>query len=75
MRSDRPRRPAAPLPGLDGSAAGPTVVRCGMCGRVLTTPSARRRGIGPECWHKVHGGPGVRAPGRFVVEQEPLPET
>lgn len=63
----------APLPGVDADAAGRTV-RCGMCGRKLRTREARRRGVGPECWGKVHAGPMVaRGPGRFEVEQDPLP--
>jgi len=28
--------------------------RCGRCGRTLTTPESLNRGIGPECWDKMH---------------------
>lgn len=30
--------------------------RCGRCGRLLTTPESIDRGIGPECWNKMHEG-------------------
>ena len=30
--------------------------RCGRCARTLTTPESVERGIGPECWEKMHGG-------------------
>lgn len=68
--------PDAPLPGLDdpGPVGGRSVVRCGMCGRPLTDPAARRWGLGEQCRHKLHPGPAVRTPGRFDVEQEELPE-
>jgi hypothetical protein len=29
---------------------------CGRCGRDLTDPLSVTRGIGPECWEKMHGG-------------------
>jgi hypothetical protein len=29
---------------------------CGRCGRDLTDPLSVSRGIGPECWEKMHGG-------------------
>lgn len=29
--------------------------RCGCCGRKLTTPESCERGIGPECWSRLHG--------------------
>lgn len=29
--------------------------RCLRCGRDLTTPESLERGIGPECWEKLHG--------------------
>jgi hypothetical protein len=29
--------------------------RCGRCGHVLTVPESIERGIGPECWSKMHG--------------------
>lgn len=28
--------------------------KCGMCGRVLTVPESIERGIGPECWKRLH---------------------
>jgi hypothetical protein len=65
----------APLPGLatDGElAAGRRVVKCGMCGRPLTNREARLYGLGDGCRHKLGGGPAVRAPGRFEVEQDGL---
>jgi hypothetical protein len=63
----------APLPGAPSDEVGRTV-RCGMCGRVLRTAVARRRGVGAECWGKTHSRPAVvRTPGRFDVEQDTLP--
>jgi len=32
------------------------VGRCAVCGRRLTDPESVRRGIGPKCYRKVHGG-------------------
>lgn len=29
---------------------------CGRCGRDLTDPLSVSRGIGPECWERMHGG-------------------
>lgn len=28
--------------------------RCGVCARALTVPESIERGIGPECWEKLH---------------------
>lgn len=67
--------PDAPLPGLATDAelaAGRTVVRCGMCGRRLTSREARLYGLGEGCRHKLGGDRVVRAPGRFDVEQDGL---
>jgi hypothetical protein len=69
--------PDSPLPGLATDAelaAGRRVVRCGMCGRPLRGREARLRGLGEGCAHKLGGDPAVRAPGRFDVEQDGLPE-
>ncbi|WP_333769488.1 DUF6011 domain-containing protein [Streptomyces sp. IBSBF 2435] len=66
----------APLPGLATDqelAAGYRVVHCAMCGHRLTGREARMRGLGEGCAHKL-GLREVRGPGRFEVEQEPLPE-
>ncbi|MFI0900586.1 DUF6011 domain-containing protein [Streptomyces sp. NPDC020983] len=65
----------APLSGLtaDEEPAGRAVVRCGMCGRPLTSREARRYGAGEGCRRKLGGDPAVRRPGRFEVEQETLP--
>lgn len=30
--------------------------KCGKCSRVLTDEDSIRRGIGPECWKKIHQG-------------------
>ena len=30
------------------------------CGRPLTDPESRSRGLGPVCWRKLHGRPGRR---------------
>lgn len=69
----------APLPGLatedEIDAAGRTLVRCGMCGRPLHGRTARLRGLGEGCRHKLQSDPIVRRPGRFEVEQDTLPET
>ncbi len=71
-------RPASPalLPGLATDeelvAAGRKVVRCGLCGRELTSREARLRGLGEGCRHKVDGGRVLRRSGRFEVEQEEL---
>lgn len=65
----------APLPGLathDELAAGRRIVRCGMCGRRLTSREARMYGLGEGCRHKLSGDPTVRAPRRFEVEQDGL---
>lgn len=65
----------APLPGLAADeelAAGRAVVRCGLCGRRLTGRTARLRGLGEGCRHKLDGDAAVRSPGRFEVEQEGL---
>jgi len=69
-----PMPPDAPLPGLadDELAARRPVVRCGMCGRRLTSREARLYGLGDGCRHKLGGGPAVRTPGRFEVEQDGL---
>lgn len=67
--------PDAPLPGLDDDeelAAGRRVVRCGMCGRPLTSREARMYGLGEGCRHKLGVDPAVRRPGRFEVEQDGL---
>lgn len=67
----------APLPGLATDAelaAGRAVVLCGMCRRPLRGREARLYGLGDGCRHKLGGGPTVRQPGRFEVEQETLPE-
>lgn len=29
---------------------------CGCCGRPLTVPLSVERGIGPDCWARLHGG-------------------
>lgn len=66
---------AHPLPGLATDAelgAGRPVVRCGMCGRPLTSREARLYGLGDGCRHKLGAGPAVRQPGRFEVEQDGL---
>jgi hypothetical protein len=34
-----------------GGASG----TCGLCGRKLTDPQSRSRGIGPECWSQIEG--------------------
>lgn len=68
--------PDAPLPGLatdEELVAGRRVVRCGMCGRPLTGQTARLRGLGEGCWHKLGADAVVRRPGRFDVEQDQLP--
>jgi hypothetical protein len=66
----------APLPGLatdEELAAGRAVVKCGMCGRPLTSREARLYGAGADCRRKLGAGPTLRPPGRFDVEQEQLP--
>lgn len=68
--------PDAPLPGLatdDELAAGRHIIRCGMCGRPLESRQARMYGAGARCRHKLGGDRTVRTPGRFDVEQDPLP--
>jgi hypothetical protein len=65
----------APLPGLatdDELAAGRRVVRCQDCDRPLTGTGARTWGRGRGCQAKHGGGPAVRRPGRFEVEQDGL---
>ena len=67
--------PDAPLPGLatdEELAAGRAVVLCGMCRRPLRGRDARLRQLGDDCWHKLGGGPAVRTPGRFEVDQDGL---
>lgn len=66
-----PVTPDAPLPGT--RVAGRPVVRCALCGRELVDPEARRWALGRECRHKLHPDAVVRRPGRFEVEQDPLP--
>lgn len=33
---------------------GKRIGSCGMCGRSLTDPESRARGIGPDCWGRFH---------------------
>ncbi|MET9222381.1 DUF6011 domain-containing protein [Streptomyces sp. NPDC003300] len=64
----------SPLPGLpEEPAAGPRVVRCGLCAHPLTDAASRRRGMGDDCRRKLGERP-VRGPGRFQIEQDTLPE-
>lgn len=68
-----PADAAAPLTGLGlGPAPEPSVVCCELCEAGLTNPTSRRWGLGRDCRRKL-GLTSLRRPGRFTIEQEPLP--
>lgn len=60
-----------PLPQTE--LAAPITVICKDCHRPLTNARARRRKLGAGCWRKSRART-LRRRGRFIVDQEPLPE-
>ncbi|MEU2669301.1 DUF6011 domain-containing protein [Streptomyces sp. NPDC007164] len=62
-----------PGDGPAGRTARRKVVRCRMCGRLLTGTVSRRTGLGPACDAKLHPAPPDIRTRRHEVEQDPLP--